>query len=929
MRSSDGNRSPWLGISKRSALALLTVLGAVLSALLLFVVYQDWIVEGKVLWVILAENVVPLLCALSLPGLGWRWARRDRGETYASEAAMWALAGSVWMALVCVIVLGFQIAQGGIRPGVVLIQLSTVGAFAGLFVGYGFARVKTMRSAFREQKDRLQGLADTIPGVVYQLAVRSDGTLETRFVSERAESLLGIPPESDGFHEQLLERIRPPDRDRLRATIEGAVQQEASWREEVLAEPPSGEPVWLLNTATPNRREGTLFFSGVLLDITGRKESEEELQNYREYTGRILDAIDDLFFVHDEEGRLQRWNEALSEVSGYDDDEIASMYGTEFVLEEDRAQTAAAIQRGIRDGHARLEVPLQTKDGTSIPYEFVASRVEHPDGQPRLVGIGRDISKRKAHERALRESQARLKALFEGSPDMIALHDAAGSLLDPNARLREETGYTEEELTDMKVWDLDQQKDPDEATRFWREMEVGESHRLEGRYRRKDGSVFPVEIHIRRLDLEGTERFLTISRDITEQNEREKRLRERRQKVELLYEATNQLLRADDEEAVLDLVVTLIDETLGYPTTTIRLAQDDQLEPVRVPSAVQSHMPERPSYDVDGDTPAAEAYRIGKTCVYDDLSAVEESLDRGDVRATAYVPMGMHGIISVGSLEVGGISSFDLRLLEVLATYASVVLERLAREEELRKAKEEAERSSRAKSAFLANMSHEIRTPLTSIIGFAEILGTEAATLEAPGQLEKYADMIERSGKRLLETLDGVLNLSRLQSGEMVLEARPIRLEEEAGRTAEELRPKAEAKDVELRVATEPAAAQANEGGVQIVARNLISNAVKYTEEGGGVKVRTYTDGTSTAVLEVEDTGIGMDPSTAETLFEPFRQASEGLSREYEGTGIGLAITREAVQQMGGTVEVETEEGAGSCFTVRLPRASEETPPDS
>jgi PAS domain S-box-containing protein len=513
---------------------------------------------------------------------------------------------------------------------------------------------------------------------------------------------------------------------------------------------------------------------------------------------------------------------------------------------------------------------------------------------------------------------------------MIGLHDAQGNLRAPNPRLLEKTGYTEAELTDMKVWDLDRVIQPDAARQLWRGMDMGDSHRLEGWYRRKDGSGFPVEVHIRRLNLEGEDRFMTISRDITEQKEREQGLRERRQKVEALYEATNQLLRAQDEDAVVDLLVTLIDETLGYPGTTIRLVQGNHLVPSRVPSMVQSHMPERPAYPLDGDIPAVQAYRNGETQVYEDLAAVETDLERGDIRATAYVPIGTYGIISVGSLEVGGIDAFDLRLLEVLATYAAVVLERLEREEELRGAKEEAEESNRAKSVFLANMSHEIRTPLTSVIGFAEAIGDQVEALEeAPDEadlsiLSRFAGLIEQGGTRLLETLDGVLNLSKLEAGQMVLDPEPVDLAEEVEAVAEALRPKATAKDLALSVDTPSTTvvAEADPGGVQIIVQNLVSNAIKYTEAGGQVRVRAYADGDQT-VLEVEDTGIGMDPAVAEELFEPFRQASEGPGRIYEGTGVGLAVTKRAVEQMDGTVGVDTEKGEGSRFHVHLPRASE------
>lgn len=234
----------------------------------------------------------------------------------------------------------------------------------------------------------------------------------------------------------------------------------------------------------------------------------------------------------------------------------------------------------------------------------------------------------------------------------------------------------------------------------------------------------------------------------------------------------------------------------------------------------------------------------------------------------------------------------------------------------LEEKKKEAERANRAKSTFLANMSHEIRTPLTSVIGFAEAIGEEAR--EEDGPTARFATLIEKSGRHLLETLDGILNLSKLEAGKMELAAEPVDLAGKTKAVVEELRPKARDKELTLHLQTgQPVWAEADAGGVQIVVRNLLINAIKYTK-AGTVYVRVYSSGAA-AVLEVEDTGIGMESEVAEGLFEPFRQASEGKARAYEGTGLGLAVTRKATEEMDGSIEVETEKGEGSRFTVRLP----------
>ncbi len=427
-----------------------------------------------------------------------------------------------------------------------------------------------------------------------------------------------------------------------------------------------------------------------------------------------------------------------------------------------------------------------------------------------------------------------------------------------------------------------------------------------------------------------------VRRRTQELTRREAELKDRQMKVEALYSATDHLLRAASRTEVAGALIDLVREVLGYRGVSVRFAEDGVLKAFDVAEATFTFMPERPDFNIEGDSPVAEVYRSGTTLAVEDVEEMEmdDPAAHGDLRSVVVVPIGEHGTFAVASPEPGAISGFDTHLIEVLGSYATATLDRLDREKALRAAKEEAERArteaevardqaeeaARLKSAFLANMSHEIRTPLTSIIGFAEALGDEVG--DGNGNTGRFAGLIERSGRRLLDTLDGVLNLSKLEAGQMGLETEPVDLVTKARRAAEELRPQATEKGLGLTVETgRPEVwARADAGSVQIVLQNLVSNAIKYTEEGG-VHVRVFREN-GWAVLEVEDTGIGMDPALADDLFKPFRQASEGLGRAYEGSGVGLAVTQKATEEMGGQVDVETEAGAGSCFTVRLPEAT-------
>ena len=251
------------------------------------------------------------------------------------------------------------------------------------------------------------------------------------------------------------------------------------------------------------------------------------------------------------------------------------------------------------------------------------------------------------------------------------------------------------------------------------------------------------------------------------------------------------------------------------------------------------------------------------------------------------------------------------------------VTEQKEREETLRTAKEKAEEASRLKSAILANMKHEVRTPLTSILSFAGILKKQAS-----GQTERYADLVLKGGERLQDTFDSVLRLSKLETGSMDVRRERVNLGFVADTTAELLRPQAE-DDIMLvtDLPDAPVVGMWDEDALCRIAENLLENALKFTPEGGRVDVRVR-ETERNAVLEIEDTGIGIRDDDLDYIFEAFRQVDQGPKREYEGSGLGLSIVKKLVDALDGTLDVQSTPDEGSCFTVCLPKTPASEGPD-
>lgn len=237
------------------------------------------------------------------------------------------------------------------------------------------------------------------------------------------------------------------------------------------------------------------------------------------------------------------------------------------------------------------------------------------------------------------------------------------------------------------------------------------------------------------------------------------------------------------------------------------------------------------------------------------------------------------------------------------------------------------------KNEFLATMSHELRTPLNSILGFSDVL--LANPLNLNDKQRRYVGHIQSSGRTLLNLINDVLDLAKIESGKMEVHPTEFSVADLIERTVGALLPLAEKKNIDLGWDVDPElpVLEQDLGKLQQILSNLLSNAIKFTPEGGRVRVRAAPHGSDRFTLTVSDTGIGIPLEDQERIFEKFRQGAavsgqrETLTREYEGTGLGLSISKELAKLLGGEIGLESEFGKGSLFTVTLPqRVNSEAP---
>lgn len=504
------------------------------------------------------------------------------------------------------------------------------------------------------------------------------------------------------------------------------------------------------------------------------------------------------------------------------------------------------------------------------------------------AALEREVTVRAETEKAVKEGRSQLQGFLDNANDLIQSVGPAGRILYVNSAWKRVLGYTDDQLDNMKVYEA---VHPGQREIFQEEVDRilagGEARRFQVEYLASDGRLVILSGSLAAQIVRGRAVACQgIFRDVTEQRLAERQLADAQANVSALVESTGDSIWSVDRE---------------HRLITFNSAFALAMEAQSGKEPVQQQLPTEtfPLHDVEWYEQVYHRALSGDRHVAVRSDTVEGQLRYFELYANPI--QGEEGITGA-------------------VLFGKDVTPRVRAEEALRVAKEDAEAANKAKSDFLASMSHELRTPLNSVIGFTNIL------MKNPeGHLtDKEIGFLQRvlaNGKHLLELINEVLDLAKVESGRMDLIIEEIDLAHLITETVAQLEGQARVKEGDLELIADvpesPDLVETDSSKLKQVIINLVGNALKFTHEGSvTVRLEMADDGKTPTAISVTDTGIGIPEDRLGAIFEAFQQAEAGTSRKYGGTGLGLALSRSICQLMGYDLIVSSEEGKGSVFSI-------------
>jgi len=659
------------------------------------------------------------------------------------------------------------------------------------------------------------------------------------------------------------------------------------------------------------------------------QQTNATLQVSEEKLAVTLNSIGDAVIATDAEARVTLLNPFAEQLTGWKQAEASGRPVDEIfhIINKETRQPATipvleTLAHGTIQGLANHTV-LIARDGSECDIADSCAPIRGRDGQVAgAVLVFRDVTGEYAAQQALRDSSALIQTILNTVVDgIITLHARGGIVETVNPAAERMFGYTAAELVGQNFSLLIPELDRDQrngSLEYYsaskEERAIGLGREVVGR--RKDGSIFPMEMAVSEMWLGGQRYFTGILRDITARKQAEEALLKAGALQNAIFNSANFSSIATDAKGVIQIFNVGAERMLGYAAADVM----NKITPADI-SDPQEVIARAKTLSLELATPIRPGF---EALVFKASRGIEDIYELTYIRKDG---SRFPAVVSVTALRdaQGGIIGYlligtDNTARKQVEAERALLYEALQdKNAELESAKFVAEKANLAKSDFLSSMSHELRTPLNAILGFAQLL--EAGSPPPTAAQNVRLHQIIKAGWYLLELINEILDLAVIESGKLSLSREPVSLIDVMRECQAMIESQAQKHGIHINFLPFDHTwfANADRTRVKQVLINLLSNAIKYNREHGTVEVECTASTPERIRISIKDSGAGLPPEKLAQLFQPFNRLGQETGNE-EGTGIGLVVTRQLVELMGGTIGVESTTGVGSKFWIELIR---------
>lgn len=653
-----------------------------------------------------------------------------------------------------------------------------------------------------------------------------------------------------------------------------------------------GSIVYGLMSATIIKLDGVDHLLNITRDITERKKAELIQWELREELHTTLYSIGDAVISADKDGMIKQMNPVAEQLTGWRLEDTKGKNLSEIfniVCESTHQRIENPVNRVLREGAIiglANHTVLISKDGTERPIANSGAPMRDKDGNiTGVVLVFRDQTEERAAQELLRRNEERMRAIVEGTPNLFFyLQDAEGNTTYVSPTIKDITGYMPEIWMKQKNWFITN-SDINKNV-----ISITHKH-LQGK--NTEGAIlievehalgYPIMLEVfentiiqdgKVIGLQG------VAHDISARKMAEDALQKTNETLQSIILSSPLPIIAVDMDGIVKLWNPASEKTFGW--------SESEALGCFIPTVSEDKI--------------MEYKEISEKIVKKEVSNFEVKRRKKDgspidVNISAVLLHDREG-------KPNGILSIQMDITDRKQMLEELVL-----------AKNKAEEANATKDLFLANMSHELRTPLIGILGYSDLL-TDILNEEENVEMAKG---IKRSGKRLLNTLNMILNFTKIESEKNEIVLRGINIAEEIEAIYKMFKGAAIEKKLSftLELLNPDLTINIDPSFFAVIMENLVNNAIKFTTNGF-IKIIAGRKNDEYVFIKVQDSGIGIDEKYYNVIFEEFRQISEGINREFQGTGLGLSIAKKYTEMMNGSINIESRSGIGTTFTLTFP----------